>query len=251
MARLSELETADLIKILLYGDAGTGKTIFAAGFPTPILYFDFDGKVNSAARFFRGQPRLDEIEVVNLQAELRDSPMDEFTRRTEELIKWQKEKNYPFRTLVIDSITTFSQACLNYTIKANHGIKRMPVKMSNGKMTEQPSQQDYGILHREFQRLIPGLLTLDMNVVMLGHISVDKDETTGQVLRNVMMDGKFAQKLPIYFDEVYRSYVEEKGGIRTYLAQTQPDALFKFNRSQIPGLPPVIPLKYEELVRQR
>ena len=58
MARLSELKTVDLIKILVYGEPGSGKTCFAAGFPGPILFLDFDNKVSSAARYYAGQERL-------------------------------------------------------------------------------------------------------------------------------------------------------------------------------------------------
>ena len=245
--KLNEMTTTELIKILVYGDAGAGKTVFAAGAPYPILYCDFDGKISSAARFYASDTeRVSNIEVVSLTPQMQDDPMTEFNRQISALIKMQKEKNYPFKTLVIDSITTFSSAVLHHIVKTNPGIKRVITKQG-----EQPGMQDYGILKREFQRLIPGLLTLDMNVIMLGHVSVEKDETTGEIIRSVLMDGSFAQQLPIYFEEVYRAYVEEKNGVRSYLAQTRPDSKFSKLRSQIPGLPPVIPLKWEELGKKQ
>ncbi len=91
---------------------------------------------------------------------------------------------------------------------------------------------DYGILRREFQRLIPGLLTLPCNVIMLAHLTVEKDEATGMILRHAMMDGSFAKELPIYFKEVWRMYV--KDGRR--MIQTQSDHSYNC-RSQLPGLP--------------
>lgn len=243
MASLAELGVSEFYKLLIYGDAGAGKTVFAAGFPLPILYCDFDNKISSAARFFAADPdRLKQIEVVKLGATMAEDPINEFNRQVTALIKMQKEKNYPFKTFVLDSITTFSTAVLQHIMKTNPGIKRVESKQGM-----QPCQQDYGILKREFERLIPGLLTLEMNVVMLGHISIDKDETTGEIIRGVLMDGSFAQKLPIYFEEVYRAYVEEKGGVRTHLLQTRPDRTYGKIRSQIPGLPAVIPAKYESL----
>lgn len=243
MARLSDIKTKDLVRVLVVGEPGTGKTIFAAGFPLPIKYLDFDNKISSAARYYASdKERLEGIDVTNLSAALNDDPINEFMKIVGELSQYQKQGTYPFRTLVIDSITTFSAACLQHIVKTNPGINR--VKSAQG---VQPGMQDFGILKREFQRLISGLLTLDMNVVMLGHVSIDKDENTGELLRGVQMDGSFAQQLPIYFEEVYRSYIDDKG---KHVLQTKSDSKFKC-RSQIPGLPAVIPTNYDELIKPK
>lgn len=236
--KLSEIKTQGNLKILLYGNSGTGKTCFAAGFPCPILYLDFDGKVDSAALFYKGQPeRLEQIDVRSLSRDLLDDPIDEMNKIiSEELIPNQAAPKY--KTLVLDSITTFSALCLAHVVKTNPGIKRNMTKQG-----AQPGLQDYGILKRVFSSLIPGLLGLPINVVMLGHIDVAKDELTGELVRGPLMDGAFAKQLPIYFKEVWRSHVNQKG---EHVAQTKPD--FKFDcRSQIPGLPGEIPLSYEEL----
>ena len=145
-----------------------------------------------------------------------------------------------YKTLVVDSITTFSSAALQHIVKTNPGIKRVPSAQG-----VQPCMQDFGILKREFARLIPGLLSLPMNVIMCGHIKIDKSDITGEVLRGPMMDGSFGQELPIYFEEVYRTYVKDG----KYLAQTKPDMYYDFCRSQIPRLPNPVELKYENLVK--
>jgi len=240
---LAELKTKDLVKVLVYGEPGAGKTVFAAGFPGPILYLDFDHKVSSAARFYaKDADRLKQIEVVNLSPALAKNPITELESRIKELAEYQRKNEYPYRTLVVDSVTTFSSACLAHIVQIKPGIKRVITAQG-----QQPGVQDFGILKREFQRLIPGLLTLEMNVVMLGHISIQKDEFTGELIRGVLMDGSFAEQLPIYFEEVYRAFVTEvQGGRREFFAQTQSDGRFKC-RSQIPGLPATIPLKYESL----
>lgn len=245
--RLNEVTTNNLVKVLVYGEPGGGKTVFAAGFPGPILYLDFDNKISSAARFYAAEEeRLKQIEVKNLSSALTANPIQEMEKIIAELIEQQKKSTYLYKTLVLDSVTTFSAACLGHIVKTNPGIKRVITAQG-----QQPGMQDFGILKREFQRLIPGLLTLDMNVVMLGHISIQKDELTGELIRGVLMDGSFADQLPIYFEEVYRAYVTEvQGGKREFYAQTQSDNKFKC-RSQIPGLPPIIPLKYEELTKER
>lgn len=231
MPSLSEIKTAGALKILVQGDSGIGKTCFAASFPGPVEYLDFDLKVDSAAAYLRSKGKTEQLAAVNVEQfspGLSLSPIDQLTKLiSEKFIPAQRGGAMPFKTLVLDSITTFSSATLAHIVRTNPGIKRNETKQG-----AQPGLQDYGILRREFQRLIPGLLSLPCNVVMLAHIAVEKDEATGQIFRHSMMDGSFARELPIYFKEVWRMYT--KDGRR--LVQTQSDHLFNC-RSQIPGLP--------------
>lgn len=231
MKKLSEIRTKDAMKILVQGDSGVGKTCFAVTFPGPICYLDFDNKVDSGAEFLRSQNKTNQLEAIEVEQfplTLGLSPIEQFTKLiTETLIPQQRSGEMKCKTLVLDSITTFSSATLAHIVKSNPGIKRNETKQG-----PQPGLQDYGILRREFERLIVGLLSLPCHVVMLAHIATEKDEATGQILRHAMMDGSFAKALPIYFKEVWRMYV--KDGKR--LVQTQTDNMFNC-RSQIPGLP--------------
>lgn len=242
MPALSEIKTEGHSKILAFGNSGSGKTVFGAGFPGPILYLDFDGKVDSAAAFYKGETeRLQQIDVRQLQQQLmmdpKANPIAELgVIIQKELIPTMKT-GLAFKTLVLDSITTFSSLTLNHIVMTNPGIKRNETKQG-----PQPGLQDYGILKREFAKLIPGLLSLPCNVVMLGHISTEKDDLTGELVRGPLMDGSFAKELPIYFKEVYRTYVDDKG---KHLAQTKSDARYAC-RSQIKGIPNPMLLSYEE-----
>lgn len=231
MKKLSDIRTLNQMKILVQGDSGIGKTCLAATFPGPILYLDFDNKVDSAAEYLRSKGMNAELENINVHqfsAGLGLSPIEQFTKViNEELIPQQRAGEMKFKTLVLDSITTFSSATLAHIVKSNPMIKRNETKQG-----PQPGLHDYGILRREFQRLITGLLTLPCNIIMLAHIAIEKDEATGQIFRHAMMDGSFARELPIHFKEVWRMYV--KDGKR--IVQTQSDNMFNC-RSQIPGLP--------------
>ncbi len=242
--KMSAIKPTEALKVLVYGNAGTGKTCFASGFPGPILILDFDGKADSAASYYRNDAaRLDQIEVEDMSRQL-GADVDPIEKLTSvinsKLIPQQKSGQMEFKTLVVDSLTTFSSAVLNHIIRTNPGIKR-----NSSRQGMQPCQQDYGILKREFGRLIPGLLSLPCNVVMLGHIKVDKDEMTGEIIRGPLMDGSFAQELNVYFKEVYRSYVEGD----KFLAQTKSSQQYAC-RSQIYGLGSPIPLKYEALIQK-
>ncbi len=240
--RLSDISVTDNMKVLIYGNSGTGKTCAAASFPTPMLYLDFDGKVDSAAAFYSDdKPRLEQIEVRDLSAKMEQDPIEELLKILDnELIPQQKAGVMKFKTLVIDSLTTFSSAVLGHIVKTNPGIKRVSTKQGF-----QPGMQDFGILKRELTKLIPGILSLPMNVVMLAHIKIDRDEVTGELIRGPHMDGSFAADLPIYFKEVYRTFVENK----KYIAQTQSDTSYNC-RTQIKRLPEKIELKYENLIKK-
>ena len=240
--KLSEVKTEGALKMLVYGPSGSGKTCFAAGFPTPMLYLDFDNKVDSAAIYHKAdKARLDDIDVRVLSPSLTVNPIVEYEKLiATELIPQERSGKMKYKTIVLDSITTFSAACLNYIVQSNPGIKRVVSKQG-----QQPGMQDFGVLKREFQKIIPGLLGLPLNVIMLGHISTEKDELTGEIIRGPAMDGSFAKSLPIYFKEVYRSYVNDKG---EHLLQTKSDAKYAC-RSQIPGLPNPLPMSYAEFVK--
>lgn len=242
--KLSEMSASDNLKILVCGPPGTGKTCFAAGLPYPILYLDFDGKVNSAARWHESDTeRLTQIDVRQLGKRLDGvDPIAEFLKIIAELGEQQKTGTMKYKTLVIDSATTFSSAVLNHIVKTNPGIKRV---VSNQGV--QPGMQDFGILKREFEKLIPGLLSLPMNVVMTAHIKTDRSELTGEIIRSPIMDGSFAQSLPIFFEEVYRVYMKDG---KPY-AQTKSDSYYDFCRSQIPRLPNPVELNYEEISKKR
>lgn len=242
--KLSEIKPTENIKVLVVGPPGTTKTCFAVGFPYPILVLDFDNKINSAAAWFANDPeRINSVEVRQFGRRLDNfDPLVEVNKLImNELIPQQKEGKMAYRTLLIDSMTTFSSATIRHIVNTNPGVKR--VQSAQG---FQPCQQDYGILKREFARLIPGLLSLPMNIVMTAHLDTDRSDVTGEILRKPLMDGSFGEQLPVYFEEVYVTYMREGKPC----AQTKSDQNYNFCRSQIPGLPAVIELKYENLVKK-
>lgn len=229
--KLSEIKTEGNFVGLLLGQPGAGKTCFAASFPTPILYLDFDNKIDSAALFFKNdRERLENIDVRQLSPQLNASPLDQLNKIiNEELIPQEKSGVFKFKTLVVDSISAFSSATLKHIIDTNPGVAGRVT--AQGKMPDKPH---YGILLREFQRLIPGLAALKCNVIMCAHIETYKDDTSGIIIRAPMMDGSYSDRLAQVFKEVWHLYVDDKG---KHMAQTKSDTKFTTLRSQIAGLP--------------
>lgn len=246
--KLSEVDPTKNIKLLVFGQPGTGKTCFACGFPTPIKFFDLDGKIGSARKFYAAdKARLDAIDITQINehdleayAKLRDGMNDLATADNEGKLK--------YKTVVIDSLSVFSRIVAKRIVKRNPGLTRVigasKVKpMGLDGPSDHLSRDDYGIIGPEFTRLVSNWLTLDMNVVMIGHIKVGQDDKTGEMYRVVNLAGSFGRSCPELFEEVYVSYV--KNG--KYLAQTQAD--FKYACRTSRGLPKEIELSYERIIR--
>jgi hypothetical protein len=239
MAKLSDLRSEGNLKLLLYGDSGAGKTSFLAGMPGPVHVADFDGKMLSAAEFLRHTNAAQLVNVSYENYSAMSGPRMAADQFNFDMGQAKKTKPFPYKTLCLDSLTTFNDASMQYLIKANPGV----IKRVSTQGVQLPVLQDFGMARIWFKAVIGELLSLPCNVVVTAHIQVEKDEATGRILRTPMMTGKLAKELPIYFGEVWRCYRDDKG---EHWAQTQTDSQYTC-RSQIPGLPNPVKLDWAEI----
>lgn len=239
--KLSQLTQADFVKLLLVGPSGSGKTVLASDFPGPIEYFDFDMKVSSAAKYYENdKQRLENINVHQFgQLPLKDR-MNAFMAKAKEIDQLaHAKKELPFKTIVVDSLTTFVAAILeDYKSVSQLGIKRP--------MADVNSMQDYQLLGIHLLKIITGFLALPCNVVIVAHTQYEKDDVTGMIRNQILMPGQLSAKLPIYFEEVYLLKTDLNG---KRVLQTQSDAKNDL-RSQR-KLPSEIPARYEEIIKKR
>lgn len=239
MPALGDLTSGGNTKLLLYGDSGAGKTTVVAGMPGPVHIADFDGKVLSAAEYYRhtNPEKLKGVSYENYSSVAGPRmAADQFNFDMGQLAKM---KPFPYKTICLDSLTTFSDASMQYLIKANPGV----IKRISTQGVQLPVLQDYGMARIWFKAVIGALLALPCNVVVIAHIQVEKDEATGAILRTPMITGKLSKELPIIFGEVWRAYRDDKG---EHWAQTQSDSRYTC-RSQIPGLPNPVKLDWAEI----
>lgn len=242
--KLSEIDPSENVKVLVYGEAGAGKTVFACGFPGPVYVADFDGKVSSAASYYRGigqGARLEEIDYDDYtkQGET-DIAFNRWSRKLYELEQEAQQGTLRYRTVVIDSLTFYADRAMEKVMADNPAI-RGPVKGI-------PGLQHYGVFNPHFKAQLARALNLPCNIVVTSHIKMDKDELSGQIVRGPMLTGKLQAFIPILFPEVYRAYAERKGEDTKFLLQTKPDMYFSVIRSQIHGLPAKVESKYESLI---
>lgn len=242
MSKLSDLNPNKHRKIMCYGSSGTGKTVFACGFPGKKLVLDFDAKISSAASFYAANKELiAEIDYETyIPLTVGDRPIQRFEEKLRELEKFPRG-NFPFDVVILDSFTTFVDSMMSDIIVSNPSVSR-----TRSPTTNIPAMLDYRIQNIHVKSLITRLLALPCTFILLAHIKTEKDELTGRILNLPNAPGGLAVHLPVVFEEVYRTFVETKGQERLYKAQTQSDDSYQA-RTQIKGLAPVISLSATSL----
>ncbi len=199
-----------------YGQSGTGKTIFAAGFPKPILFIDTDKGTLSlkVSDIVKDKDKIHVVEINDLDVgNVAPQGFDKVDNVLQSLAGGEFNGIKP-RTLVIDSLTTTSQMCL------------AKAQFLNGHLGQQPTLPDYGGQRRYLEKIIKTGVGLDMHFLVVCHEDYYKDENTGRLWLTPMVVGKLARELPLYFDEVYHAapVVSDKG-VTEYKMETSASGL--------------------------
>jgi hypothetical protein len=240
--KASELASVNHFHGLIYGDAGNGKTCLACQFPGPIEYWDFDGKISSAVRYLPAlgkAAQLDQIDVYQFGSLPSLERIAAWEKRSQLIDAAVKAKQpLPFKTLVLDSLTSFSHYIMeDYIFRSQPGIKRALVGVN--------ALQDYQLYDKHMTRILTGLLSLPCHVVVLAHVDTQKDESTGMIKHQPLAAGqKIISKLPAWFEEVYVARAD-KDGKRTL--QTQPGDNYVARGQR--GLDKFIPLDINLLIK--
>lgn len=199
------------IKALVYGPAGMGKTMLCATLPAPVIISAESGLLSlrpqNIARVF-GE---------NAQGICYDIPVIEVktVQNLTEAYNWftTSPQAANFQSIAIDSLSEIAEVVLN-----------------NAKRQVKDPRQAYGELLEKMETLIRLFRDLpNKNVVMMAKMESYKEELTGIVKYGPSMPGsKLGQKLPYFFDEVFRLGVNKDAqGMAYRFLQTQPDLQFE------------------------
>ena len=129
--KASELEIPSTLKLMIYGQAGMGKTTFALSAPSPLL-LDFD----------------DGVKRVNLE-HLKDTVQ---IKTWQDVQKVLQEDLSAYKTIVIDTVGKMMDLIITYKCG-----------------TRQPRVQDWGGINQEFNWLTRAVSSLDKNIVFVAH----------------------------------------------------------------------------------
>ena len=170
--------TANGVKVLVYGQAGAGKTSLIKSLPSPIVLSAEGGLLSIQ------DADLPFIEIAS---------MDDLREAYEWLTSSDDAKAY--QSVALDSISEIAEVCLNHEKKVNKDPRA-----AYGAMQEQMAD-----IIRAFRDL-PG-----RHVYMSAKLEKTQDEM-GRVLYAPSMPGnKTGQALPYFFDEVLALRVEKDG----------------------------------------
>lgn len=180
------------VKALIYGESGMGKTALCATAPRPLIVSAESGllvlnKRNLEKLYGVGNPAITyDIPVIQIRN------VQDLTDVHIWLTTSPEAKN--FDTVCIDSISEIGEVVLN-----------------NAKRVVKDPRQAYGELIEKMESVIRAFRDLpDKNVYMSAKLEPMKDELTGITRYGPSMPGaKLGQKLPYFFDEVFKLAVNK------------------------------------------
>ena len=221
-----------LVKTLVVGDYGTGKSVFASTFPTPGFLFDFD----KGALTYKGK------DFKYSQYPISSAGWVEFEKDFMQVIKDAKEGKY--KTIIFDSTSLLTDLAMERALQLDP--KR---SATNGPLWN----VHYGIVRNLVEGKIRQLLQLDANIVVIAHLEIVKDQESGAIIcTQPLLPGALSVKMPGYFDEVYYAFSKTKEGKAAFYLQTLPRGFYKA-RSRVSGkqqaLPIEIPNDYPHLLK--
>jgi len=197
MARTKDI-TPHTLKILLIGDAGTKKTRLAATFPDP-HFVDLDGGMLSVRDKDIMYITIGEKETVDpdflaiYKLNAAKKAKQSMFLKAQDLIEYWANTLTANQTLVIDSLTFYSEAALNHV-----------QKLENNK----DMRQTYGGAQKLISATFEQIKHLQCNVIVTAHRTM-VEETEGVTSYVPKSAGKsFSLALPSYFDEVWRTSVK-------------------------------------------
>lgn len=183
------------IHALIYGEPGSGKSIFASTFPK-CLYFDYDRGAKQYESAFPDNKYLDSGDLTGLLAVAIDQI---------------KRGKFEYKTIVIDSLTNLENLAIGHFRGLDY--QNWSKKLYSGNQRKM-DYDDWGNISGSTITLLSYMRTLPVNVVIIAQIDMVKEDKKVRYLPN--LNGK-GQLESLHFADVagflYRS-PGEKGDER-------------------------------------
>jgi phage nucleotide-binding protein len=165
---------ADAVKLLVYGQAGAGKTSLIPTLPSPIVLSAEGGLLS-----------IQDADVPFIEVDSMAT--------LKEAYQWlsSSAEASQYASIALDSISEIAEVCLNH----------------EKKQTKDP-RQAYGAMQEQMADIIRAFRDLPKHVYMSAKLEKAQDEM-GRILYSPSMPGnKTGQQLPYFFDEVLALRVE-------------------------------------------
>jgi hypothetical protein len=183
-------DVPDRLKILLYGETGTGKSYLASSLPQPGYLLNFDDCETDYSK-----PNMQwwvTPEIYNKQTPIQQRWM--LLRQDLNKLQSGKIGDVEFKSLVLDSTTSLSRLALEHALALNK---------SRG-----PDGGPIWNVHRSMaknlvEEVIGNVLAFPGIVCVIGHPEIVKHELTGEIKGQLNLPGKLTVEVPSMFDEVW------------------------------------------------
>ncbi len=224
------------LKIVPYGKSGFGKTHFAGTFPKP-YFFDFDKGMLTLRDKAIEYDTYQDLYRNGVKYQSGWKGVQKVLGRFEQgVFKGldDRELSYVPETLVFDSLTTLVQYIAS------------DVASLNGHMS--PQWEDWGKTVQPVIDFFKRINALDFHAVLVAHEDLLKDDILGNIVyRPYAFGKKIPSEICVYFDEVYRLNVEEKGGEQEYTMRTAAGSMYTA-KSRL-GLDPLMDPTYDAIMK--
>lgn len=217
MPSIRDFQNTEVLKVLVYGRSGSGKTFGAGTFPRPV-FLDFDkgiATLRNPAFFAKyGLPDIQyqqftEKSTTKGGVVSKHNAFDDAFVYYESMMK--PDKVDTFDTWVIDTATSLSEVALNKALifmGQNKLSQTHQTAMTQGVVV--PKLQDYGAERSLIEQFVAMVLGSGKHVVLLCH---EKELYEGDVVvgRVPLLTGKGVEAICALFDEVYNLQTVRKG----------------------------------------
>jgi len=194
------------VRLLVYGDTGSGKTTLAGTFPHP-FFIDTD----------RGGRTLKAKHIPHIKLERGERTYDTVM----DILRRLKEGTQPFdklevKTLVFDSVTSLA----DHLLCAIMLYPRKPGQLKRNPNLEKPEWDDYMVLQNQLKDIMTTAQDLDINIVGTCGEKLERDEVRGTFVGKPAIVGGYRDAIGYAFDEYYHMAVEGSGEKVKYVVHT-------------------------------
>lgn len=200
---------AELVRVLVYGEPGAGKTHFAGTFPKP-LFIDAD----------RGLRTLKGFHHPYVPLTLGGRTYKEIM----EILRAVRDKQEPFdgmeiQTIVLDSLTEIASMLVNESMQYPTIVGGKAT--GSRKITdEKPQWDDYSRIAGRLDSIMLTCRDMGMNMVATAGVKIEKDENSGGIIAGPNIVGGYRHVIGHKFDEFFYMEPKEEKGKSIYYAYT-------------------------------
>jgi len=198
---------AKVVRLMVYGEPGAGKTHLAGTFPNP-FFIDADHGLRTLKN--QAYPYVAPTQGGKTYYEVMD------------MLKTIEKGNPPFdeipvETVAIDSITELARMLLEESMKYPEGSgSDAPKKITS----DLPTFHDWSKISARLESIMKTCESMGLHIVATAGVNIEKDEHTGALMGNPAIVGGYRKVIGHRFDEFF--YMEPRADKEnvTYTAHT-------------------------------